>query len=92
MQCRFYLILINLFNLNLFNYKLRAFLYPCRECGGHFRKLLDFFPMPKNVKRKTSIKYICDLHNQVNSKLNKPIFDCDKAAEYWGGDCGCKGK
>ena len=45
--------------------------------------------MPKKIKRRSSVKYMCMLHNQVNKSINKPIFDCDKASEYWGGDCGC---
>jgi len=38
------------------------------------------FPMPVS------------LHNKVNERLKKPIFDCKKAMDYWGGDCGCGSK
>ena len=69
-----------------------AFLYPCRDCGEHFTKLLAMNPVPKSIYRRTAIKYVCNLHNHVNERLNKPIFDCDKAAEYWGGDCGFTNK
>ena len=36
--------------------------------------------------------YICDLHNIVNEALNKPKFDCKRAFDYWGGNCGCSDK
>lgn len=29
------------------------------------------------------------LHNKVNERLHKPIFDCSLASSFWGGDCGC---
>jgi hypothetical protein len=43
----------------------------------------------RNNNRKELVYYICDLHNIVNKRLNKPIFDCKKAFSFWGGDCGC---
>ena len=43
----------------------------------------------KSDSREELVYYICFLHNKVNEKLNKPIFDCKKAFEFWGGDCGC---
>ena len=34
--------------------------------------------------------YLCNLHNKVNERIHKEIFDC-KANLYktYGGDCGC---
>jgi hypothetical protein len=29
------------------------------------------------------------LHNKVNERLGKEIFNCAAAFNYWGGDCGC---
>jgi len=49
--------------------------------------LLDY-PI-KNGSRKEIVLYLCDLHNKVNQRLNKPIFDCQKAFDFWGGNCGC---
>ena len=63
-------------------------LYPCKICAGHFKKLLKDYPI-KNDSRKEVVLYMCSLHNKVNGKLNKPLFDCEKASEFWGGDCGC---
>jgi hypothetical protein len=42
--------------------------------------------------RHDLVYYICDLHNIVNKKLNKKIFNCDKAFDVWGGNCGCNAK
>lgn len=49
--------------------------------------LLDY-PI-KNGSRKEIVLYLCDLHNKVNQRLSKPIFDCQKAFDFWGGNCGC---
>lgn len=63
-------------------------LYPCEECRGHFDKMIEENPV-KDDNRKTVVLYLCKLHNIVNKKLGKDIFDCKKAFEFWGGDCGC---
>ena len=39
--------------------------------------------------REDLVNYICNLHNLVNIRLDKPIFDCQNAFKFWGGDCGC---
>lgn len=65
-------------------------LYPCEECRGHFKKMIDKHP-PVDTNRHDVVMYVCQLHNIVNERLNKPIFDCSKAFDFWGGDCGCTG-
>ncbi len=45
----------------------------------------------KNNSREEVVYYLCDLHNHVNKRLGKPIFECKKAFNFWGGDCGCDG-
>lgn len=52
--------------------------------------MLEKYPI-KNSSREELVGYICFLHNKVNERLKKPIFDCQKAFNYWGGDCGCGG-
>lgn len=42
--------------------------------------------------RKSLVNYFCKIHNIVNKRLNKEEFDCSKAYNEWGGDCGCDGK
>jgi FAD-linked sulfhydryl oxidase len=50
--------------------------------------MLKQYPI-KNGSRAEAVGYLCFLHNKVNERLNKPIFDCKKAFDYWGGNCGC---
>jgi FAD-linked sulfhydryl oxidase len=50
---------------------------------------LEQNPIPEDTSRSNTINYICSLHNNVNERLSKPIFPCEKASAYWGGDCGC---
>ena len=40
--------------------------------------------------REELVNYICKIHNIVNKVLQKPQFDCKKAFDFWGGDCGCE--
>ena len=63
--------------------------FPCKICGKHFVKMLNENPIKDN-SREELVYYICDIHNQVNKFLKKPIFDCKKAFDIWGGDCGCE--
>jgi hypothetical protein len=65
-------------------------LFPCKICSEHFKELLARNPV-RNSNREELVDYMCDIHNQVNKRLNKPIFDCGKAFDFWGGDCGCAG-
>ncbi|CAD8161256.1 unnamed protein product [Paramecium pentaurelia] len=30
------------------------------------------------------------MHNQVNERLQKPIFNFSEIHQRWGADCGCK--
>lgn len=73
---------------NYFYFLFSAVLYPCRDCGEDFTRLLKDNPIV-NKSRKEVINYVCSLHNFVNKRLKKEIFDCEQAAGYWGGDCGC---
>jgi hypothetical protein len=50
--------------------------------------MIQEFPV-KNGSRQEVVEYVCFLHNHVNKRLGKPEFDCAKASQYWGGDCGC---
>jgi hypothetical protein len=65
-----------------------AHIYPCKVCSKHFKEMLNDMPI-KNKSREEFVYYICDLHNKVNVRLGKPIYDCKKTFDIWGGDCGC---
>ncbi|KAK7733689.1 Proteasome subunit beta type-1 [Cytospora paraplurivora] len=61
-------------------------LYPCGECAGHFQKLIAKYP-PQVSSRNAAAGWACFVHNQVNERLKKPIFDCNNIGDFY--DCGC---
>ncbi|KAK2745571.1 hypothetical protein FQN57_003696 [Myotisia sp. PD_48] len=63
-----------------------ARLYPCGECAAHFSKLLKKFP-PQVSSRSAAAGWACMVHNEVNKRLKKEIFDCNKIGDFY--DCGC---
>ncbi|CAF9915469.1 MAG: hypothetical protein GOMPHAMPRED_000766 [Gomphillus americanus] len=74
----------------LFSYiHLFARLYPCGECAGHFRKILEKFP-PQVKSRSSAAVWACYVHNEVNFSLKKPKFDCDHIGDFY--KCGCAGE
>lgn len=66
--------------------QLFAQVYPCGDCARHFQKLLKKYP-PQIGSRKTAALWGCDIHNKVNDRLKKPIYDCTTILEDY--DCGC---
>lgn len=62
--------------------------YPCRECAEHFQGLLREYP-PQVSSRERASQWGCHVHNQVNKRLYKPIFDCNEISDKY--DCGCAG-
>lgn len=63
--------------LNLFSR-----LYPCPHCAEDMRK--DLKEDPPNVDSHQNFsRWMCDLHNKVNKKLGKELFDCSKTDERW---------
>lgn len=59
-----------------------ANLYPCSYCAHEFRKDLKIKP-PQLDSRNALSLWFCQIHNQVNERLNKPQFDCSKVDERW---------
>lgn len=53
------------------------FLYDCLNS-------LEAHP-PATDCRQSLTKWLCIIHNKVNKKIGKPIFDCTKIDERWGG-------
>jgi len=66
-------------------------IYPCGDCRNSFKTLINKHPPNNITSRKDAVLYVCKIHNFVNERLGKPQFDCQKAFEFWGGDCGCDG-
>ncbi|KAG4028541.1 hypothetical protein MFRU_021g01280 [Monilinia fructicola] len=63
-----------------------ARLYPCGDCARHFQGLLKKYP-PQVATRSTAAAWACHVHNEVNKRLKKEIFDCSKIGDFY--DCGC---
>jgi len=57
-------------------------LYPCADCAEDLRS--DLVTLPPRVSSATEFStWMCELHNRVNVKLGKPVFDCFKVFERW---------
>ncbi|KAH6573109.1 hypothetical protein BASA62_003113 [Batrachochytrium salamandrivorans] len=63
-----------------------ARLYPCGECAAHFKVVLENHP-PIVTNRTAVSQWACQVHNVVNLRLEKPMFDCALVAKTW--KCGC---
>jgi len=57
-------------------------LYPCSDCAEDLRKDLIEEP-PLVTSSEEFSQWMCRLHNKVNVKLGKPVFDCSKVFERW---------
>ncbi|EXJ61290.1 uncharacterized protein A1O5_11847 [Cladophialophora psammophila CBS 110553] len=63
-----------------------ARLYPCGECAEHFQQILKKYP-PQTSSRSSAAAWACFVHNVVNERKGKPIFDCANIGDFY--DCGC---
>ncbi|KAI0279100.1 ERV/ALR sulfhydryl oxidase domain-containing protein [Russula aff. rugulosa BPL654] len=61
-------------------------LYPCGECAAEFQQLLELYP-PQTSSRLSAAGWLCFVHNKVNERLEKAIFDCAHLDDEY--DCGC---
>ncbi len=56
--------------------------YPCKWCREDWSEEIAKQPPP--VQDRPSLeRWMCERHNDVNTKLGKPVFDCAKAHERW---------
>jgi len=56
---------------------------PCAMCGKHLKENLETMP----VDTDDMFRWTVDLHNLVNSQLNKPEIPYEKAYRYWSARC-----
>uniref|UniRef100_A0A2S2NE22 Sulfhydryl oxidase n=1 Tax=Schizaphis graminum TaxID=13262 RepID=A0A2S2NE22_SCHGA len=56
--------------------------YPCEICANDFAEILTYHP-PNISSQQSFAKWMCEAHNMVNRKLDKPLFDCSKVNERW---------
>ncbi|XP_050527073.1 FAD-linked sulfhydryl oxidase ALR [Daktulosphaira vitifoliae] len=57
-------------------------LYPCETCARDFAQLIDSKP-PDTSSQSALSRWLCWVHNQINTKLGKPLFDCSRVNERW---------
>lgn len=56
--------------------------YPCHYCAEHLKEQVKASP-PK-VSSNCELSYwLCSIHNNVNERLGKPLFNCDNVFERW---------
>ncbi|KAK0404193.1 hypothetical protein QR680_017333 [Steinernema hermaphroditum] len=56
--------------------------YPCSYCAADLRKDLQLNP-PDLRDKKSFAQWMCEMHNRVNDKLGKDLFDCSRVFERW---------
>ncbi|CAD7077588.1 unnamed protein product [Hermetia illucens] len=56
--------------------------YPCEYCARDLRNELIKEPVDASSQHNFA-QWLCRLHNRVNTKIGKPIFDCSKVYERW---------
>lgn len=61
-------------------------LYPCSYCAHHLAGELVHNP-PKVENREQFERWMCDMHNEVNLRQGKPVFNCDFARQRWKEGC-----
>lgn len=62
--------------------QLFSHIYPCSWCASDFEKYLKDHS-PKLGSRDEFGRWMCEAHNEVNSKLNKETFDCNFWQKRW---------
>ncbi|XP_019872173.2 FAD-linked sulfhydryl oxidase ALR [Aethina tumida] len=73
-------------------FKVFSQFYPCDHCAEDFRKDLKSDP-PRTESQEALSQWLCKMHNKVNVKTGKDVFDCSKINERWrdgwlDGSCG----
>jgi len=56
--------------------------YPCSHCASHLGENMKAHP-PEVSGRDALSRWLCERHNDVNERLGKPLFNCDKTDERW---------
>ena len=59
-------------------------IYPCAECAAHFKEVVRKYP-PDVSSGLALQQWMCEVHNIVNERLGKPVFDCANVDARWGG-------
>lgn len=57
-------------------------LYPCSWCGEDFQRYMERNQVRVGSRDEFG-RWMCEAHNEVNQKLGKKVFDCNKWEERW---------
>ena len=57
--------------------------YACLECRAHFKPIYAANPPTVNSRKEFQL-WVCDRHNDVNTKLGKLQYNCQCVGEYLG--------
>lgn len=58
-------------------------LYPCRHCADELKNEMQKIG-PPDVSSKLAIsRWLCQIHNEVNTRLGKREFDCNLVLKRW---------
>ncbi|KAG2450103.1 hypothetical protein HYH02_000207 [Chlamydomonas schloesseri] len=57
-------------------------IYPCGDCAQHFAEIVRRDPPTVNSGREFR-RWLCGVHNRVNARLGKPVFNCDLVEARW---------
>ena len=55
---------------------------PCNDCRKHYKEMIKDNP-PVLVDRNSIFKWTVDIHNKVNTRLNKKIITLKEAYDIW---------
>ncbi|GAB5357222.1 hypothetical protein AAMO2058_000355600 [Amorphochlora amoebiformis] len=59
-----------------------AELYPCPDCSQHLKTEVALKPPSVGSRNEFSL-WLCGLHNRINRRLGKPLFNCSKIFAKW---------
>ncbi|EEB18550.1 Augmenter of liver regeneration, putative [Pediculus humanus corporis] len=62
--------------------KLFSRFYPCSVCAEDLQQQIERFP-PKTESQYEFSQWLCRIHNRINLRLGKPLFDCNTVNERW---------
>ena len=59
-----------------------GYILPCQTCKKHYNYLInDIYIIDENASKKRIIKYLYEIHNLINSTLEKKKFNFNKSLE-----------
>ncbi|XP_034180809.2 evr1_Alr domain-containing protein Alr [Osmia lignaria lignaria] len=63
-------------------FKIFSKFYPCYVCAEDLQEQIKQYPPQTDSQEKLS-QWLCNIHNGVNKRLGKPLFDCKLVNQRW---------